>query len=181
MNKRVLLIGHNFLPEPTGIGKYSGDMMEWLANNGYDCTVVTTFPYYPFWKVQPPYKNRWYKREVMPYSGGKTTMTIYRCPSYVPAKPTGKKRMIQDVSFWTSMFWVVLKLMIFNKRHDYVITIAPPFHLGFLAWFYRKVKGGKLIYHIQDLQIEAAQELNILSNDKMFKWLYAAEAKIIFP
>lgn len=179
MKKRFLLIGHNFSPEPTGIGKYSGDMMDWLAKSGHDCTVVTTFPYYPYWRVQHPYKNRWYKKEVKVYPESNSTLSVYRCPSYIPAHPTGKKRMVQDLSFWASMFWVVLKLILFNKKNDYVITVAPPFHLGYLAWFYTKIKGGKLIYHIQDLQIEAAQELKILSNEKMFNWLYAAERRIL--
>jgi colanic acid biosynthesis glycosyl transferase WcaI len=175
MKKRILLISHNFYPEPTGIGKYNGDMIDWLINHDYDCTVVTTYPYYPHWKVQEPYKNRWYTKEVKVYND--TTLTIYRCPSYVPANPSGKKRMMQDFSFWTSMFWVVQKLVLFHKKHDYIITIAPPFHLGYLAWYYKKLKGGKLIYHIQDLQIEAAQELNILSNKKMFDLLYTVEKK----
>src|SRR5882757_9147945 len=100
MKKRVLLIGHNFAPELTGIGKYSGDMMDWFAKSGYDCTVVTTFPYYPHWKVQAPYKNRWYKKEVVAYPESGSALTIYRCPSYIPENPTGKKRMIQDASFW---------------------------------------------------------------------------------
>jgi len=179
MKKRILLISHNFYPEPTGIGKYNGDMIHWLVKHGYDCTVVTTYPYYPYWKVQEPYKNRWYKKEVKIDAGSNAKLTIYRCPSYVPADPTGKKRMIQDLSFWSSMFWVVQKLILFHKKYDYTITIAPPFHLGYLAWFYKKVRGGKLIYHIQDLQIEAAQELNILSNKKMFDILYAAEKRIL--
>ena len=179
MNKRVLLIGHNFFPEPTGIGKYSGDMMEWLTKHGFDCTVVTTYPYYPYWKVQPPYRNRWYKTEVYTYPETNTTLTVNRCPSYVPEDPTGVKRMIQDVSFWSSMFWVVLKLILFKKKYDYILTIAPPFHLGYLAWLYRKFKGGRLVYHVQDLQIEAAQELQILKSDKFFKMLFSAERYIL--
>ncbi|WP_448702989.1 WcaI family glycosyltransferase [Mucilaginibacter sp. AW1-3] len=179
MKKRILLISHNFSPEPTGIGKYNGDMFDWLLRHGYDCTVVTTYPYYPYWKVQPPYKNRWYKKEVHTDAGSGGKLTVYRCPAYVPANPTGKKRMIQDFSYWTSMFWVVQKLLIFKEKHDYIITVAPPFHLGYLAWYYKKLKGGKLIYHIQDLQIEAAQELNILSNEKLFNLLYSAERKIL--
>ncbi|OCX54540.1 glycosyltransferase WbuB [Mucilaginibacter sp. PPCGB 2223] len=179
MKKRILLISHNFSPEPTGIGKYNGDMFDWLLKHGYDCTVVTTYPYYPYWKVQPPYKNRWYKKEVLTDAASGGRLTVYRCPSYVPANPTGKKRMIQDFSYWTSMFWVVQKLIALKKKHDYIITVAPPFHLGYLAWYYKKIKGGKLIYHIQDLQIEAAQELNILSNPKLFNMLYSAERKIL--
>jgi colanic acid biosynthesis glycosyl transferase WcaI len=53
--KRILLISYNFSPEPTGIGKYNGEMIEWLVKKGYDCNVITAYPYYPYWKVQEPF------------------------------------------------------------------------------------------------------------------------------
>jgi colanic acid biosynthesis glycosyl transferase WcaI len=178
--KKVLLIGHNFSPEPTGIGKYNGEMISWLATHGFDCTVVTTFPYYPQWKVQAPYHNRWwwYKKEIMEYPGD-SSATVYRCPSYTPADPTGKKRMIQDMSFWTSKIWQIFKLVLFKKKFDLIITVAPPFHLAYLGLMLRKLTGGRLVYHIQDLQIEAAQDLNILSNQTMFNRLYKMEKNIL--
>ncbi|RZK36711.1 MAG: colanic acid biosynthesis glycosyltransferase WcaI, partial [Hymenobacter sp.] len=43
MKKSFLLIGYNFHPEPTGIGKYSGEMAYWLAEHGHDCTVITAY------------------------------------------------------------------------------------------------------------------------------------------
>src|SRR5438105_968887 len=97
--KRILFIGHNFAPEPTGIGKYSGEMMEWLSNKGNDCTVITTYPHYPYWKIQLPYRNGWYKKETVsfPENGGK--LNIYRCPLYVPQSLTGKNRILHDFSF----------------------------------------------------------------------------------
>lgn len=106
MKKRVLLIGYNYAPEPTGIGKYSGEMMAWLAKNGYDCTVVTTYPYYPHWAVQAPYRKRrfWYQKETEQLAPG-AVVTVYRCPMYVPAKPTGLKRMLLDFSFSLSAFF----------------------------------------------------------------------------
>ena len=76
MSKRLLLIGGNYSPEPTGIGKYNGEMIKWLAENGYDCTVITSYPYYAEWKVQPPYdkKKNWYTKEVSSYVYGKVTV-----------------------------------------------------------------------------------------------------------
>jgi len=177
--KRILLIGHNFSPELTGIGKYSGEMMEWLTKNGHDCSVVTTYPYYPYWKIQPPYKNGWYKKEVISFPGSDAKLTIYRCPLYVPKNLSGKNRMMHDFSFVVSMFFKLVNLLIFKKRFDYIITVAPPFHLSFISLFYRKLKGGKLIYHIQDLQIEAAQESKLLNGDKLFNLLYKAEKFIL--
>jgi len=178
-NKSILLISHNFSPEPTGIGKYNGEMMDWLAKNGCKCTVITTYPYYPYWKVQPPYKNRWYKKEVIKYPQSGNLLTIFRCPSYVPADPTGKKRIIQDFSFWSSMLWKVLQLVITRKKYDLIITIAPPFHLAYLGLMLRKFNGGKLLYHIQDLQIEAAQDLNMLSSKKLFDYIFKIEKNIL--
>lgn len=177
-NKKIILISHNFSPEPTGIGKYNGEMMDWLARNGYECTVITTYPYYPYWKVQAPYKNRWYTKEVIT-TQSKTNLTVYRCPSYVPANPTGSKRIIQDFSFWSSMFWRVLGFKLSKKRYDLIITVAPPFHLAYLGLMLKKSVGGKLLYHIQDLQIEAAQELNMISSKRVFDKIYKIEKDIL--
>lgn len=180
MNSRnVLLISHNFSPELTGIGKYNGEMIDWLAKNGYNCTVVTTFPYYPQWKVQEPYTNRWFKKEVIDYPASRTKVTVYRCPSYIPSQPSGKKRMVQDLSFWISKSWVILKLLMISKKFDLIITVAPPFHLAYLGLMVRNFTGGKILYHVQDLQIEAAQDLGMLSNNKLLDKLYEVEANIL--
>ena len=48
---RILIHGINFSPELTGIGKYSGEMAEWLAARGHEVRVVTAPPYYPQWRV----------------------------------------------------------------------------------------------------------------------------------
>ena len=39
---RILLVGLNVSPEPTSIGKYSGEMAECLAGCGHSVTVVST-------------------------------------------------------------------------------------------------------------------------------------------
>lgn len=172
IKKSVLVLGINCFPELTGIGKYSGEMVKWFAENGHRTTMVTTPPYYPNWKVQPPYSGKWYLKEKPA-----DNLTIYRCPLYVPSAPTGLKRMIHEMTFFLSAFFVVFKLL-FHKKHDVIMAIAPPFHLGFLALFYRFFKGGKIIYHIQDLQIEAAKELKMLK-PWMFGMLFSFERFIL--
>lgn len=174
MSKRVLLIGGNFSPEPTGIGKYNGEMISWLADNGYDCTVITTYPYYPQWKVQPPYDRarNWFKKEV------DGNITIYRCPQYVPANPSGKKRMLQDMSFAASTFFKIMQLA-FGQKFDIVITVAPPFHLGLLATLYKKLRGATFVYHVQDLQIEAARDLAMIRSKRLINMLLRIERLIL--
>jgi colanic acid biosynthesis glycosyl transferase WcaI len=173
-SKKILVIGINFSPELTGIGKYTGDMVEWFVDNNYECTVITAFPYYPFWKVQAPYLSTFYKREVL--KNGK--LTVYRCPLYIPEKPGGLKRLIHEASFFISAFFTLIYLL-FKPKNDYIFCIAPPFHLGFLGLVYRFFKRGEIIYHIQDLQIEAARDLNMLKSKTAFKVLFGMERFIM--
>lgn len=179
MRKRILIIGYNFTPEPTGIGKYSGEMVDWLASKGHDCSVITTYPYYPYWKVQEPYaKDRfWYKKEIKDYdSNGR--ITIYRCPMYVPKNPTGGKRMLLDLSFMMSSFIILLK-MLFQKKFDTVMVVVPSFQFGLLGCFYKAFRKTKLVYHIHDFQIEAAQDLKMIKSESLIRILFRVE-KYIF-
>jgi colanic acid biosynthesis glycosyl transferase WcaI len=178
MNKRILLIGYNFYPEPTGIGKYSGEMLYWLAQKGYDCTVITTYPYYPYWKVQEPYSKRmfWYMTESKKFkSGGK--MTVCRCPMYVPSKPSGIKRILLDFSFLASATFKLLQLLP-SQKFDFVFVIAPSFQFGILGVLYKKIRKARFLYHIQDMQIEAARDLQLIKSKRIINFLFAAERYI---
>jgi colanic acid biosynthesis glycosyl transferase WcaI len=172
--QRILIIGINFEPELTGIGKYTGEMVNWLADQGHECAMLTAFPYYPNWKVQAPYSGRWYKKEVKKEG----SLKIYRCPMYVPSKPSGLKRIIHEASFFVAAFFKI-NVLLFKKSYDQIFCIAPPFHLGFLAWYYKLFTGAKINYHIQDLQIEAARDLKVVKSDFAFKILFGLEKWIL--
>lgn len=179
MEKSILLIGYNYSPEPTGIGKYSGEMIEWLAAKGYQCTVITTYPYYPYWKVQEPYrKNRfWYKTENKSFPSGGSIKAI-RCPVYVPTKPSGLKRIILDFTFlFTSAF--PLLFLLFRRKKDLVMAVAPSFLVGLPAVFYKSLKKTKFDYHIQDMQIEAARDLGMIKSKLLVKSLFKIEGFIM--
>ena len=60
---KLLLYGLNYAPEPVGIGKYSGDLAEWLADKGHQVRVITAPPYFPQWQA----KENYYRKE---YRGG---------------------------------------------------------------------------------------------------------------
>jgi colanic acid biosynthesis glycosyl transferase WcaI len=178
-HKRILLIGGNFSPELTGIGKYNGEMIELLSGKGYDCTVITSYPYYPHWKVQKPYVRQafWFTREIQKLEGMQE-VCIYRCPQYVPRRPSGAKRMLLDLSFCFFAFFKLMQLL-FHRRYDYVITVVPCFQLGLLGLIYKWIRGGKFLYHIQDLQIDAAAELRMIRSRTLLRILFRIERFII--
>ncbi|MDH6308295.1 colanic acid biosynthesis glycosyl transferase WcaI [Dysgonomonas sp. PFB1-18] len=165
---RILIYGINYTPELTGIGKYTGEMSSWLATQGYDVSVITAMPYYPEWEVAPQYQNRWWHKEII------DGVKVYRCPFYVPAKVDSKKRIAHEFSFlWSSSFrWFAA---LFKKKYDLVITVCPPFHIGFSPYIYSIFKKTSLVSHIQDLQIDAAKDLNMLSNQKALNLMFKME------
>jgi len=172
--KRILLMGINFAPELTGIGRYTGEMVDWMIKQGYECTVVTSFPYYPHWKVQAPYQGKYFHKECTE----KGCLTVYRCPMFVPNTPTGLKRVLHELTFCFTAFLVTFMLL-FKPRHDHIFCMAPPFLLGFLALFYRFFKGGKMLYHIHDMEIEAARDLKVLKAKHAFRLLFIIERYIL--
>lgn len=72
---KILVYGINYSPELTGIGKYTGEMVEWLAAQGHEVRVITAPPYYPQWQVGENYSAWRYKRERGPLRCGAARCT----------------------------------------------------------------------------------------------------------
>ena len=151
---RILLLGLNYAPELTGIGKYSGEMIEWLAARGHEVRVVTTPPYYPAWKVHQNYKAWAYRREV---SG---TVQIYRCPLWVPSRPNGLSRLVHLGTFATTSLPVMLASVLWQA--DLVLSVEPALFGAPSAILTAFLSGAASWLHVQDFEIDAAFELNLL-------------------
>lgn len=174
MPLKILLISYNYAPELTGIGKYNTEFCEYLAEEGNKVDVITGFPYYPNWKLFKGYENTFY--EEVELNGVK----VIRCPVYIPAKPSGLKRMAMDFSFYITTLFVVIKKIVSTKSIDVVFVPSPSFlmgiHILMLRFFWRKTK---FVNHIQDLQIDAALELGLIKNPWLKKSLLKLEQLIL--
>lgn len=169
---RILIYGINYAPELTGIGKYTGDMGAWLAQQGETVEVITTMPYYPEWSVHTSHRGKWWHTEQ------RDGVQVHRCPFYVPSNVTSLKRILHEFSFVLSslVYWLPI---FFGKRYDVVICLSPPFHLGLLPVFYSKLRRVPLWCHIQDLQIDMAKELGMLKNKRFLDVMYSVERYIL--
>ena len=99
---KILFYGINFAPELTGIGKYTGEMAQWFAEQGHEVRVITAPPYYPAWKVSEGYQNAYVTEQ---WNG----VTVYRTPLWVPAQPNGVKRLVHLASFALSSLPTLFK------------------------------------------------------------------------
>lgn len=146
---RILFLGINYWPEQVGIGLYSGDMCSAWAAMGHQVRAVVAAPYYPSWKVFDGYAGKGWSR------GVEEGVDLTRCPIYVPANPTGIKRIIHHVSFLVSSLAPMLKAAI-SQKPDIVFTSAPSLIASPVAWLAARLSGAKCWLHIQDFEVEAA-------------------------
>ena len=103
---RILIHGINFSPELTATGKYTGEMAAWLAGRGHELRAVTAPPYYPDWRIGSGYSGRRYRRERR--SIGEGSLSVWRCPLWVPEVQSGAKRLLHLASFALSSAPVML-------------------------------------------------------------------------
>ncbi len=143
---KILLYSINHSPELTGIGKYNGEMVQMLAEQGFDCIVVTAPPYYPEWKVHAGYSNA-YDIE----SQGK--IRVLRNPLYVPVKLNTIKRLLHLSSFALSSFGRLLTLL--REKPDVVMLVQPTLFCAPGALIYSWLTGAKTLLHIQDFEVDA--------------------------
>ena len=159
---RILIYGLNHAPELTGIGKYTGEMVEWLARRGHDVRVVTAPPYYPAWKVDPPYSASRYQTQHL--DGAK----VYRCPLWVPGESSGINRIFHLASFMLSSFPIVMAQTAW--RPQVVFTVKPTILCSpaalMLAWMCDSVSW----LHIQDFEVDAAFDLGLLPRGGFVQW-----------
>ncbi len=168
---RILIYGINFAPELTGIGKYTGEMAEWLASNGENVRVVTAPPYYPEWKIGEGYSSLKYKYENI------NEVAIWRSPVWIPRNKTGIYRILHLMSFAISSSYIMLK-QIFWKP-EVIIVIEPTLFCTPTCLFVAKLSGAKQWLHIQDFEIDAALGLGFLASGELYRIAKSIEKKIM--
>ena len=169
---RILIYGINFSPEPVGIGKYTGELAYWLSEEDFEVRVVTAPGYFPEWRAT----NNRYRCEI------ECDITVYRCPLWVPRRPSGLTRLIHLASFAISSMPVVLWQV--RWQPDVIFTVAPAFFCApaSLVLKHLCIKRGrntKAYLHIQDFELDAAFELGILKGPLLRKVAEAWERSIL--
>ena len=167
---RVLIYSANFAPEPTGIGKYSGEMASWLVAQGHEVRVVAAPPYYPAWKIDPEYRRRPYCREQ--WRG----VDVWRSTLWVPKSPSGLTRILHLLSFAISSFPIMLWQLLWQPH--LVLTVAPAFVCAPTGLLVARLSRAKACLHIQDFEVDVAFGMGLLKGRllqrivlRMERWL----------
>jgi len=163
---RVIVWGINYAPEITGIAPHNVALCEFLQRHDHDVEMVTTFSYYPAWRKRGEDRR-------LPYRTDRINgVPVHRCWHFVPQRLSAWKRIVHEASFVLTSTMRILLL----RRPDVYVVVSPPLLLGAAGWVVATLKRAPFIFHVQDLQPDAAVGLGMLRTGLFTRALYWLEA-----
>ncbi|MHB1318411.1 MAG: glycosyltransferase family 4 protein [Anaerolineae bacterium] len=155
---RILMLSQWFEPEPTLKGLV---FARELARRGHQVEVLTGFPNYPGGKLYPGYRIRPWTREVM------DGVPVNRVALYPSHDRSSCRRVANYVSFATSA--ALLGPLLAHKPdiihvHN-LVTLSPA------ASLLRCLRGGEVVYDIQDLWPESVAVSGMLHGRRVLRML----------
>ncbi|AUG54539.1 WcaI family glycosyltransferase [Thalassospira marina] len=153
---KIMILGLNYAPEKVGIAVYTSGMAAHLVEMGHEVHVVTGQPYYPGWHIMNDHRAILWKKRT------EEGVHVTHCPHYIPARPSGRLRILHHASFAISCLVPTLYKTIHLRPH-WVITIAPSLLSAPVALLAAWISGSKSWLHIQDFEIEAAFATELLA------------------
>jgi colanic acid biosynthesis glycosyl transferase WcaI len=163
---RAIVWGINYAPEFTGIAPHNVALCEFLAASGDEVLMVTGFLYYPSWEKRPEDRGQVYRTDQI------NGVWVHRCWQFVPRRVSALKRIFHEASFVVTSTLRALSL----PRADVYVLVSPPLLLGVAGWLVGKVKNAPFVFHVQDMQPDAAIGLGMLKASWFTRALYALES-----
>lgn len=143
IRKKLLVYAHYYYPDVASTGQILKELCEGMKDT-FDITVICVVPSYTG-KIEEKYKkNKYYIEEI-----NEIKVVRVSVPEFI--KGNKKSRIKNLLAYFFRSILATLKL----EKHDYIFTISqPPILGGVLGVFGKWLKGGKLIYNIQDFNPE---------------------------
>lgn len=126
---RVLIIGLNYAPEPTGIAPYTAGLAEGLTAAGHSVQVLAGYPHYPEWTRRKGYTG-WGQTESI------NGVRIQRLRHRIPRSPNGFSRLHMELSFGARVIFARW------DSPDVVLVVSPALFSSALAILRVKLGAG---------------------------------------
>lgn len=144
---KILVLSLAYSPEITGNAPLVTNLTEDLAKMGHEVKVISGIPFHGLERVPEQYKGKlWCSEEI-------NNVKVKRSYSFVSDSKGFSVKIANYLSYTVSSF---LAALFDSNKYDVVLAVSPPIFLGISAYLIRRIKGGKIIYNVQDLFPESA-------------------------
>jgi len=168
---KVLLVTTNFWPEPTGISVYTTDLAKSLWAHGYQVSVLTSLPHYPWWKVPVEFSHL--VEGVTSHNG----IEVTRAKHLVPPRMNALVRIRFEISLWWNLRRVSKGLM--GKGFDVVIACMPTVAAGIVGKKISKRLDVPFGLIVQDLSGAGAKQSGLRGGTLISKIAHAVEGRAL--
>ena len=168
---RVLLVSTNYWPEPTGIAVYTTDLAELLQKDGFEVSVLTSLPHYPWWKI--PSKFAHLTEGVAQHE----SVEVIRAKHLIPPKMNALVRIRFESSLWWNLRRVSKRLV--GDDFDAVIACIPTVAAGVVGKSIAKKLGVPFGLIVQDLSGAGAKQSGLKGGALISKIALAVEGSVL--
>ena len=167
----ILIVTSNYFPEPLGIGLYSYDLATLLTQQGHRVTVLTTIPYYPWWKTPQEYEIFACKKATL------DGVDVYRTSLKLGKTQSTIGRIAFELRLWLGLRRVFK--LITNRKFDKIISIIPSLGAGMVARMASKSNSVPHYLIIQDITTNGVSESGMSSGSILRHSIMLIEGRII--
>jgi colanic acid biosynthesis glycosyl transferase WcaI len=164
---RVLIVVNHYPPDVNPSGKLMHQLAVGLRELGHTVDVLTTFPHYQSFRIEPAARGKLFEREEV--AGGQ----VLRVWAFASGH---KQRMLHRLANYLSFNMVgALAESLAQRRHDVILANSGSFFTGVTAWLLGLGRT-PFIYNVQDIYPDVPVRAGQLRNPAAIRALAAVEA-----
>jgi len=137
---KILLLNQCFYPDVVSTAQHASDLVAALAERGHEVTVVVGTRAYDHPQTRFPAEEHWRGSRIL----------------RVPCLALGKTSKWRRVANFASFFLSCIGRLTFLPRFDVVMALTSPPLISLLGALYVKLKGGRFIFWVMDLNPDEA-------------------------
>jgi glycosyltransferase involved in cell wall biosynthesis len=168
---RVLLVTTNYWPEPTGIAVYTTDLAELLQKDGFEVSVLTSLPHYPWWKVPSEFAHL--SEGVAQHE----SVEVIRAKHLIPPKMNALVRIRFESSLWRNLRRVSKRLV--GNDFEAVIACIPTVAAGVVGKRIAQTLGVPFGLIVQDLSGAGAKQSGLKGGALISKIALTVEGSVL--
>jgi colanic acid biosynthesis glycosyl transferase WcaI len=154
---RLSVVCPHFSPDTAPTGEVITRIVVELAERGHELHVVTALPFYEHHRVDRAWRGAPVRRERTSWG------TVTRIHPFPSDKTSIPRRAIGFGAF-SALAGLVGSV---GRRVDGVLAMSPPLPLGLVGWGIHLVRGGPLVFNVQDVFPDVAIELGKLTDERL--------------